>query len=138
MQSNTSRLLVALGAVVVVVAAFFVIKGDDDAGNGSSLESSSTTSTTSTSGDQAATTAQNGDEPAKEPADDVPVIKLVDGAPIDGITELEYDIGDEIHFQVTSDTDNEVHIHGYEIEKEVPAGKTVDFEFPAGTSFSIS
>ena len=46
-------------------------------------------------------------------------------------SELEYDAGDEIRFEVNSDVADEVHVHGYDLMQDVPAGGTVSFDFPA-------
>jgi len=43
----------------------------------------------------------------------------------------EYDAGDQIRFEVESDVADEVHVHGYELMQDVPAGGTVSFDFPA-------
>jgi hypothetical protein len=62
---------------------------------------------------------------------DVPTIVVRDGEPVDGIAELEYSAGEEIRFRVTSDAAEEIHVHGYDLAKDVPAGGTVEFAFPA-------
>jgi hypothetical protein len=61
----------------------------------------------------------------------VPAVVIRDGAPVGGIQELEYDAGDQIRFEVRSDVADEVHVHGYDLMEEVPAGGTVSFDFPA-------
>jgi hypothetical protein len=125
MQSNGSRALVALAAIAVVVVAFFVLRGDEDAGEGSGADPDPPTATTTTTTEE---------QPAEEePAEkrEIPTVVIKDGAPEGGATELEFDKGDEIRFAVTSNTDQEIHIHGYEIEEEIPAGQTIDVEFPA-------
>lgn len=62
---------------------------------------------------------------------EVPTIVVRDGEPVDGVAELEYSAGDEIRFRVSSDAAEEIHVHGYDIAKDVPAGGTVEFAFPA-------
>lgn len=62
---------------------------------------------------------------------DVPTIVVRDGEPVDGIAELEFDAGEEVRFRVASDQAEEIHVHGYDISKDVPAGGTVEFAFPA-------
>ena len=42
-----------------------------------------------------------------------------------------YSEGDEIRFKVNSDVADEVHVHGYDLMKDVTAGGTVSFDFPA-------
>jgi len=44
---------------------------------------------------------------------------------------VEVKTGDQVHLTVTSDTADEIHIHGYDIEKEVSAGGTVTIAFAA-------
>jgi uncharacterized protein YdeI (BOF family) len=61
----------------------------------------------------------------------VPTIVIRNGEPVGGIKELEYDAGDEIRFEVTSDVADEVHVHGYDLMQDVSAGGTVSFDFPA-------
>lgn len=45
--------------------------------------------------------------------------------------KLEVTEGDTVHFRVKVDQADEVHVHGYDIEKEAAAGQTVSFSFPA-------
>ena len=61
----------------------------------------------------------------------VPTVTIRNGEPVGGIAELEYSAGDEVRFEVTSDVADEVHVHGYDLMQEVPAGGTVSFDFPA-------
>ena len=61
----------------------------------------------------------------------VPTIVVRNGEPVGGIKELEYDAGDQIRFEVKSDVADEVHVHGYDLMEDVPAGGTVSFDFPA-------
>jgi hypothetical protein len=102
MNSNTSR--VAVGAVVVVVAIVLlvVLKSND----------SSTTKSSNASGE-------------------VPTIVVRNGEPVGGIRDLTYNKGEQIHFVVDSDVSDEVHVHGYDIMKDVKAGGSVRFDFPA-------
>jgi len=61
----------------------------------------------------------------------VPTVVIRNGEPVGGIEELEYDAGDQIRFEVTSDVADEVHVHGYDLMQDVAAGGTVSFDFPA-------
>jgi hypothetical protein len=53
------------------------------------------------------------------------------GEPVGGIVDLTYHKGDQIHFKVKSAIADEVHLHGYDIPKDVEAGGTVTFDLPA-------
>jgi len=130
MQSNGTRIAALLVTLAVIVGLFFAFKGggDDD----------STNATTATSDTAATTTDDSGSEPSGEkkkkekPAESsVPVIEVVGGQPQGGIAGLDFNQGDEIRFDVNSDAADEVHVHGYDIEEEVPAGGTAKFDFPA-------
>jgi hypothetical protein len=60
-----------------------------------------------------------------------PTIVVKNGEPVGGVEELEYSAGDQIRFEVDSDVADEIHVHGYDLMKDVPAGGTVSFSFPA-------
>jgi hypothetical protein len=80
--------------------------------------------------DSTATTPSESPESASR-GGKVPTIVIRNGEPVGGIEELEYNAGDEIRFEVTSDVADEVHVHGYDLMNEVPAGGMVSFDFPA-------
>lgn len=62
---------------------------------------------------------------------DVPTIVVRGGEPVDGITELAVSAGENVRFRVSSDQAEEIHVHGYDLAQRVPAGGTVEFDFPA-------
>jgi hypothetical protein len=100
---NTRTALV--GAVVVVVAVVLLI-------------------VLSSSGSDDKTSGTNAGE--------VPTIVVNKNAePEGGIKELTYHKGDQIHFKVKSAVADEVHLHGYDVMKDVKAGGTVTFDLPA-------
>ena len=108
MQSR-ARALVVLGAIAAALALFLVLKGNDDSSD-SGTTSSGATSTTSK-----------------------PLVIQIgkDGKPVDGVAELTVSKGDDIRFTVDSAVSDEVHLHGYDIPKEVEAGGSVTFDVPA-------
>lgn len=61
------------------------------------------------------------------------VIHVSDGAPVGGVKELTYTRGDQVQLRVYPEPDDvEVHVHGYEIEKETGGStKPVTLSFPA-------
>ena len=58
-------------------------------------------------------------------------ITFRNGAPVGGVREIEVAQGDPVRLDVTPDVPAEVHVHGYEIMREVEAGQTAKFAFPA-------
>jgi hypothetical protein len=129
-RSPLARGLVALGAIAVVVVLFVVLAGGDD--NGSDNNATTQAPTAGSTGTAGATGAtgqkQSKSKPAK-PA--IPKILVVDGKPQGGVQRLTYTKGDPVRFAVTSDVADEIHVHGYDLKKDVPAGGTVRFSFPA-------
>lgn len=73
------------------------------------------------------------DESSTTDAGKVPTIVIdKEGHPVGGIRELVYRRGDQIHFKVKVPFEEEVHLHGYDVMKEVPkGGGTVTYDLPA-------
>jgi plastocyanin len=51
--------------------------------------------------------------------------------PVGGVAQIRVKKGDPVKFTVQSDKAEEVHVHGYNFHKDVPAGGTASFDFPA-------
>lgn len=98
---NSNTSRAAVGAVVVIVAVVLLIV----------LKSGSSDSSATTKG--------------------VTTIVIKNGEPVGGIAQLTYNKGEEVRFKVDSDVSDEVHMHGYDIMKDVKAGGSVSFDFPA-------
>jgi len=121
-QSRTARALVAVAALVAVVVLFVVLAGGDDDGGGE----------TTTQAQPATGTTAPATEPEPEPAEEaVPRIVVEGGEPRGGVERLSFDSGERVRFVVRSDVADEVHVHGYDVSREVPAGGSVRFGFPA-------
>jgi hypothetical protein len=58
-------------------------------------------------------------------------IEVRDAKPVGGVKTLTYKKGDTIDLTIKSDTADEVHFHGYDVHKDVEAGGSVRFDFPA-------
>lgn len=101
MNSNTMRVVAGIAVVVVAVVLLVVLKKDDS------------TKTTSNTGGKVTT------------------IVIKHGKPVGGIADLTYNKGEQVRFKVDSDVSDEVHMHGYDIMKDVKAGGSVSFDFPA-------
>jgi hypothetical protein len=115
MRSNSTRIALAVGAIAALVVLFVVLNG------GSGDNKSKTNTSTATTG-KPSTTA-----PASAPQ----VVTVRGGKPVGGIQTLSFAKGDLVRFRVSSDVADEVHVHGYDLHKNVPAGGSVSFSFPA-------
>jgi negative regulator of sigma E activity len=112
--------LVAVIAVIVLVVA----GGGDDAGD--EQAAAPTATATATPEPQQASPAATETPTAAATPDPGP---LLTGEEEQEINATE---GDTVRFRVKAGPeDEEVHVHGYDLEKEVPAGKTVSFAFKA-------
>ncbi len=116
MQSNTAR--AAVGAVLVAAAVilFIALSGGDGGGDATTAQDTTTAKGSAGNG---------GSKPAE------PVIVVKNGKPVGGIADLTYNQGDRVRFRVDSDVSDEVHVHGYDIMKDVEAGGSVSFDFKA-------
>jgi predicted small secreted protein len=115
-----AKKLMLLAALVLVAAATLTACGSSD----------DTTTATGSDKTAAEEKAPAGGEPTAS-ADDVPTIVVREGEPVGGVQKLEFDAGEQVRFRVSSDAAEEIHVHGYDIAKDVPAGGTVEFAFPA-------
>jgi copper(I)-binding protein len=97
--------------------------GDDDESAGTTTTAATTTSTSET------TTTTETTEPPAGPT--VVRIVVVDGAPKGGIVRETVEKGDKVVLVVTSDVADEIHLHGYDISRDVAAGGTVRLPFKA-------
>jgi plastocyanin len=111
-MQRSQRVGLIVAAVIVAVVAIVVLStGDDDS---------------SDNGTTAQTTTTGGTAPAE-----VPTIVIKDGKPVGGVQDLEVDKGDTLEFRVKSDADHEIHMHGYDIAKDVKAGGQVTYKLTA-------
>jgi heme/copper-type cytochrome/quinol oxidase subunit 2 len=60
-----------------------------------------------------------------------PNVRVKGGKPVGGIQNLTFAKGGTVAFEVTSDVADEVHVHGYDVHKDVSPGHPVKFRFPA-------
>jgi hypothetical protein len=103
MQSNLAGRVVLGIAVVVAAVVLLIVLGDGD-------------------GDDGAVGSKKAS---------IPTIVVMNGKPVGGVEELVFDAGERIRFEVDSDVTDEVHVHGYDLSKDVEADGTVRFDFAA-------
>lgn len=120
MNSNTTRVVAGIVIVVVAVILFAVLRDDGE---------SASEKTDQASGSAGKTATGNGS--TDKGAEKITTIVIKNGKPVGGITDLTYSEGEQVRFKVDSDVSDEVHMHGYDIMKDVKAGGSVTFDFPA-------
>jgi hypothetical protein len=115
-------LLVAAGVVALVAVVVAVASGGGD-----------------DNGDQAARTTQTeaGTDTSEEPHETAPPrpqvnrIRIRGGEVVGGPADIKVTKGDKVIIVVSADASDEIHLHGYDIEKPVAAGKPATLAFVA-------
>ncbi|HEY7381242.1 MAG TPA: hypothetical protein VH572_08540 [Gaiella sp.] len=87
-----------------------------------------TIETTDTETVPPATTVES--EPAPPSVHTVAIV-VEGGRPRGGIARPEVAVGERVRVRVRSDVADEVHVHGYDLSKDVPAGGTATIAFTA-------
>jgi hypothetical protein len=103
--NSTMRVVLGIGVVIVAVVLLIVLKSGDE--------------------------SSSNDKTAGKAAPITTIIVDQNGKPVGGIAEISLNEGEEARFKVESAVADEVHMHGYDIAKDVSAGGTVTFDFPA-------
>ena len=157
--SGVQRASIVLGGLAVLLIVFVLLRGGDDSGSDSASSSTATQSTAaSQSSAQSTSTAQStqstgtttddsGSETGSTSDDStstdststgttpaVPAsqtITVVNGQPKGGIKTVSFNKGDQAVLKVNSDTADEIHVHGYDLKKDVAKGGSVTFSFKA-------
>ncbi len=123
MNANQRYALVGL-AVVVLVVGFLLARGASDDGSDSTTQTATVVrtvvETTAAGGGDTVRTVQTTETTAPKPA--VATVVVRDGQPVGGVERLRFDKGGTIDFVVRANAPGgEVHFHGYDLAKEIPA-----------------
>ena len=130
MMSRNQRLsFLGIAAVIAVVAIIVLTTGggSDDEGQ----DSADTAATATATATPTETTSAAGDEstptptPTPTPKPQPPL--LVAGK----VAKLRFEEGETVRFRVRNDAPEHVHIHGYDIMKDIEPGKTANVAFKA-------
>lgn len=123
-MSRTQRLGIIVGAVVVGAAAFILFKPDEE---------KSTTAADKTAPAAKTPTAPSPARraPAPVPKPKVTRIRIRGGAPVGGVAKVSAGKGETVRLVVSSDVADEVHLHGYDISREVTRGAEARLRFKA-------
>jgi cytoskeletal protein RodZ len=137
--SGVQRAGIVLGALAVLLIVFVVLRGSDDNGSSSSSSSQATATQTTASDDSGSTetSGSTSESTSTSPststgaAPAVQTIVVENGQPKGGIKTISFKKGDQVALKVQSDVADEIHVHGYDLKKDVQAGGSVEFDFKA-------
>jgi copper(I)-binding protein len=111
-----------LACACLLAAAAIAGCGSDDSTTASSTETTTETTTTETTTN---TTTTEAEKPT------VVSIVVVNAAPQGGIVRQTVNKGDRVVLVVKSDVADEIHLHGYDLSRDVTAGGTARLPFTA-------
>ena len=119
-MSRRARLGLIAAAIAVAIVAFIALRPADDEEDDKAGTATTTTEQTETSS-----------APRTPPKPDVERIEVRGGEPVGGVREITVDSGDEVRLAVRADVAEHVHVHGYDLFKDVAPGQVARFEFEA-------
>jgi hypothetical protein len=125
-MSRSTRLGLLAVALVILVVAFVALRPSADDSETTADAPTATPTLTET-----ATPAPGATEtptPSPTPKPTVDPGPLLTGSTV---VKIRVDKGETVRFRVRSPHDEEVHIHGYDIKKDVKAGQTAKVSFKA-------
>ncbi len=115
---------------MVAVALLLLLAACASASDGSPTSSSSGASDSPSSPSGSGSAGIASGEP--NPATPVTVtVAVTDGKVTPKPSRVKIPLGSAVELQVTSDVDDEVHVHGYEVEQPLAAGVTTTIELQA-------
>ena len=124
------RLAFAGIAVAILILAIVVLSGggDDNSNDEKPAAQATATATTAT---ETATPGNTATPEATETPTPTPTTDpgpLLTGAKV---VKIEVDKGDTVRFRILSPKDDEVHVHGYDLKKDVKANQMASMSFKA-------
>jgi len=124
MTSRQRMTLLGLAAAVIVVAVIVATGSSGDSG-----EATTVTTTITAPGGAGATTAPRPPAPPVASA----TIQIKGGEAVGGVRGISANSGQKVSITVTSpDYSGEIHLHGYDLAREVAPGRPARFAFTAG------
>lgn len=126
MSAGNRIAIIAVGFVAAVLA-FVALRPADEETTSATTTTATTTQRTTTTPATAVTIAR----PTTTSGPKTSTITVKGGQPVGGVQEIEAERGDEIRIRVTADAPEEVHLHGYDVEKPVGPGEPAVFNIDA-------
>ena len=126
-MSRSQRLTFLAIAVAIAVVAVVVLAsgGDDEELARTGAQATATPTPTETAEPGATATETPTPTPTPTPKPEPPLVTQ------GKVTKLRFTEGETVRFRVRADVTDEVHVHGYDLMKDIEPGKTITFSFPA-------
>jgi hypothetical protein len=127
-MSSGARLSFLAIAVAILVVAFVVLRPSSDDPETTADAPTATATPTATSTPAPGDTSTPTPTPTPTPKPTVDPGPLLTG---NKVVKLRFDKGETVRFRVRSSEAEEVHIHGYDIKKDLKPGQTARVSFKA-------
>jgi len=122
MSRNQRLIFLGIAAVIAVVAVvIFATSGGDEEQETAGTAATATATATPSATEEPSETSTPTPTQTPEP----PLLQA------GKVAKLRYSEGDTVRFRVRSDEPEEVHVHGYDIKKDLEAGETATMSFKA-------
>lgn len=133
-MSRAQRFGLVIAGVLAVVVLFVALNpgGEEDEKPASATEETQDATPSLPGSAEEGSTGETAEAPTREPA--VPRaqrINVVGGQPEGGEKRISVDKGGLVRIIVTSDSSDEVHLHGYDVKRDVAPGKPARFQLRA-------
>jgi heme/copper-type cytochrome/quinol oxidase subunit 2 len=126
--ADMQRLLIVAAAAVVAGGLFLALRPNDDGGTTATGTTTTTAATTPT------ITEPSVPPPPRPPSPPPPAqVRIVvrDGQPVGGVRRVTVGKGRRVVLMVTSDVADHVHLHGYNVMRDVAPGMPARLAFRA-------
>ena len=125
MTQSVNNALLGVGVILAAALLFAILRPGD------SEEPASVGDPTTLAQDQRGPTGGSEGKPERPMASPISKIVVRNGRPVGGPLEIDSTVGDRIVFRVDSDVNEEIHVHGFDVSRDVEAGQTVKIAFDA-------
>jgi plastocyanin len=123
-MTRNRRIGLIVAALAVAVLAFVIASpgGDDESDNAARTTQATTANETQ---------AQTQTEAQTAPQPEAHRIEIRGGELVGGPQDIKVKNGDTVLIVVSADASDDIHLHGYDIEKKVEPGQPARFKFKA-------
>lgn len=131
MSAGNRIAIVAVGLVAAILAFVALRPADDEDAASTATTAAQATTTTATTVTNLGTSARDvetGATTAPQPTGPKTyTVRVQGGQPVGGVKTISVKKGDDVRIRVTADAPEEVHLHGYDVEKPVGPGRPAVF-----------
>jgi hypothetical protein len=123
-----NRLLIVAAALIVAAGLFIALRpGGDDS---DATTTATTATTTTTAGTTTGIIPQPPQPPAQPAAQQIRIV-VRGGKPVGGVKDVTVDKNGRVVIVITSDVEDELHLHGYNLKRDLTPGVTERLPFKA-------